>query len=81
MTVRPTEVLWISVPKVPATVTLEMPIGVAAVVAIVSVEFTGVTAGTTEAATKLQLEPKGRPPEHVSVTWLLNPFSALTATV
>ena len=68
MTASPTDVSWVSVPKVPVTVTLEMPTGVAAVVAIVSVEFTGVTAGVTKGGAKLQLEPKGRPSEQVSVT-------------
>ena len=80
VTVKLTVVLWIKDPKVPVTVTLEVAIGVTAVVLIVRVEVAAVAPGVTTKGLKLQVEPSGRP-EQLIVTGLLKPLIALTEMV
>ena len=65
----------------PITVTLEVPTGVVAEVAIVSVEVAGAEPGITDGGTNEQVTPDGRPAEHVSVTGPLKPFVAVTVMV
>ena len=69
LTVRLTEVLWVTNPEVPVTVMLETATGVAVVVVMVRVE---VPAELTEAGANAQVAPAGRP-EHVRFTVPLNP--------
>ena len=81
-TVRLTDVLWLTNPEVPVTVTLEVPTGVAAEVLILRAEVTAAAPGVTELGTKAQLAPVGRVTEpQVSATALLKPFTAVTETV
>jgi hypothetical protein len=80
-TVRLTDVLWVNDPEDPVTVTLEVPAGVVAEVAIVRVEVTGAEPGVTDGGAKEQLAPDGRPAGQVNATALLNPFTPLTEMV
>jgi len=81
-TVRLTEVLWLTDPEVPVTVTLEVPAGVAAEVLILRAEVTPAAPGVTELGTNAQPAPVGKlTAAHVSATVLLKPFTAVTETV
>lgn len=80
LTVRLTDVLWLSNPDVPVIVTVEVPVGVPAEVVILSAEVAAATPGVTELGTKAQLAPAGKLPQ-VSATALLNPCTAATETV
>ena len=82
LTVRLTDVLWLTDPKVPVTVTLEVPTGVAAEVVMVRADVAAIAPGVTELGTKAQLAPAGRLAlSHVSATALLKPLIAVAVTV
>lgn len=81
-TVKPTVVLWLKEVNVPLMVSVEIPIGVAAVVLTVSVDVAAVTPGVTGVGAKPQVAPAGSPSAaQVSATGLLNPLAAVTVTV
>jgi len=81
-TVRLTDVLWLTDPEVPVTVTLEVPTGVAAEVLILRAEVTAAAPGVTELGTKAQLAPVGKlTAAQVSATALLKPFTGVTEIV
>jgi hypothetical protein len=79
---RPTDVLWLTDPEVPVTVTVVAPTGVAVEVVMVRADVTAAAPGVTELGAKAQLAPVGRlTAAHVSVTALLKPFTGVTEIV
>ena len=82
MTVRLTEVLWLTDPDVPFIVTAEVPTGVAAPVLMLREEVAGDAPGVTKLGSKAQLAPVGKlTPSQVRVTALLKSLTAVTVTV
>ena len=60
---------------------MEVPTGVVAEVAIVSVEVAGAKPAVTDGGKKEQVTPDGSAPGHVRVTGPLNPFVTVTVMV
>ena len=82
LTVRLTDVSWLADPKVPVTVTVEVPTGVTAEVVMVRADVAAAAPGVTGLGTKAQLAPAGKlTAAQVSATALLKPFSAVTEIV
>ena len=78
MTIKVTAAVWLRLPLAPAMVSANVPVWVAAEVAIVSVELP--EPPLIDAGLKLAVAPLGRPPT-LNDTVPPNPFSGDTLTV